>query len=182
MNAVPKPPRAPKEVSDHIEGLCDSIGNAYALILKQKCVKFLGFVDSPIEEAFIVALVAARDLIPNLFQFGIIEDRRAYDTIGGLPDGLYVIPQAIVGVGKYRVDFIFSSVLAGEVIKTLVVELDGHDFHERTKEQASRDKARDRFFASKGWLVMRYTGSDVWNDAVSPVFEVLNVMRGQVAE
>jgi hypothetical protein len=29
-------------------------------------------------------------------------------------------------------------------LSKLVVEVDGHDFHERTKEQAQRDKSRDR--------------------------------------
>lgn len=59
----------------------------------------------------------------------------------------------------------------------IAVELDGHDFHERTKQQASRDKKRDRSLLSKGWSVIRFTGSDViksptdvfmaWNQAVS---------------
>jgi len=180
MTAMQTPPRAYKEVPPHIEGLCDDLGKAYALILKQKCSEVLGHVESPIEELFIVSLVAARDLIPNMFKFGIVGDRNAYASLPDAPDGIYIIPQAVVG--KYRADFIFASVLAGEITKTMVVELDGHDFHERTKEQASRDKARDRFFASKGWLVMRYTGSDVWKDSVSPAFEVLNVMRCKVAK
>lgn len=47
----------------------------------------------------------------------------------------------------------------------LVVECDGHEFHERTKEQASRDKSRDRHLLMEGWPVMRFTGSEIHADA-----------------
>lgn len=43
----------------------------------------------------------------------------------------------------------------------VAVELDGHDFHERTKEQAERDKRRDRSLLSMGWTTIRFTGSEV---------------------
>lgn len=57
----------------------------------------------------------------------------------------------------------------------LAVELDGHDFHERTKEQAQRDKARDRALAAAGYRVLRFTGSEVWRDAGNCVDELLKV-------
>ena len=44
------------------------------------------------------------------------------------------------------------------------VELDGHDFHERMKEQATRDKSRDRLLTSSGWSPIRFSGSEVWRD------------------
>ena len=58
--------------------------------------------------------------------------------------------------GEYRVDFLLryrvvlpkfeDGILVRDVEsdKQMIVECDGHDFHERTKEQASRDKERDR--------------------------------------
>jgi hypothetical protein len=60
-----------------------------------------------------------------------------------------------------RVDFAFVVPWNGVRV---AIELDGHDFHERTKEQASRDKARDRALVADGWRVMRFTGSDVHDD------------------
>jgi Protein of unknown function (DUF559) len=47
----------------------------------------------------------------------------------------------------------------------IVVELDGHDFHELTKEQARRDRSRERLLVRAGFLVLRFTGSEVWRDA-----------------
>ncbi len=66
--------------------------------------------------------------------------------------------------GKHRIDFaIFINVIANEEIK-IVVECDGHNFHEKTKEQAARDKRRDRDLQIAGWKVLRFTGSEIWRD------------------
>lgn len=45
-----------------------------------------------------------------------------------------------------------------------IVEVDGHEFHEKTKEQARRDKKRDRDITFEGFTVLRYTGSEVFNE------------------
>lgn len=57
----------------------------------------------------------------------------------------------------------------------LLVEADGHNFHERTKEQAARDRSRDRFFASRGAVVLRFTGSEIYADADGCACEVVEV-------
>lgn len=46
----------------------------------------------------------------------------------------------------------------------LAVEVDGHDYHERTKEQAARDRQRDRDLQSIGVPTMRFTASEVYHD------------------
>jgi very-short-patch-repair endonuclease len=64
-----------------------------------------------------------------------------------------------LGEKRYRLDFAF---FLGEAM--FAVEIDGHDFHERTKEQARRDKSRDRALTSTGWSVLRFTGSEIYAD------------------
>ncbi len=81
---------------------------------------------------------------------------------------------AQVPVGKYRPD-IFIQVFdqaTGKNWFSLVIECDGHDFHERTKEQASRDKRRDRWFQTRGIAVLRFTGSNIWRDPRACVEEI----------
>jgi very-short-patch-repair endonuclease len=68
-------------------------------------------------------------------------------------------------VGKYRPDFLILADSHGHVFR-FIVEVDGHDFHERTKEQAARDKKRDRWFQSEGYSVLRFTGSEVFRDPI----------------
>lgn len=43
----------------------------------------------------------------------------------------------------------------------LCVYTDGHTYHERTEEQAQRDRNIDRKLQELGFLVLRYTGKDV---------------------
>lgn len=76
-----------------------------------------------------------------------------------------------ITLGSYRVDFLFCVTYCGRV-RLLIVECDGHDFHERTKEQARRDRQRDRFFLSKGVSVMRFTGSEIFRDPEACATEV----------
>ena len=72
-------------------------------------------------------------------------------------------------IGAARVDFAILPMLDGspspQVMCRIAVELDGHDFHERTKEQAKRDKGRDRRLHIDGWTVVRFSGSEVHDDA-----------------
>ena len=63
-------------------------------------------------------------------------------------------------IGNYRVDFMVSF-----MNEQFIIECDGHDFHERTKEQAQRDKKRDRDLQSKGMKVFRFSGSEIWKDS-----------------
>jgi very-short-patch-repair endonuclease len=46
----------------------------------------------------------------------------------------------------------------------LGIELDGHAFHEKTKDQAEKDKARERDLMAMGWTLLRFTGREVWRD------------------
>jgi very-short-patch-repair endonuclease len=65
-------------------------------------------------------------------------------------------------IGDYRVDFVLMD-LDSKV--NVVIECDGHDFHERTKEQAMRDRRRDRDLQAKGYLVLRFTGAEIYRNA-----------------
>jgi very-short-patch-repair endonuclease len=53
------------------------------------------------------------------------------------------------------------------------VEVDGHDFHQRTKEQAQYDKSRDRFMTATEAKVFRFTGSEIYRDPEACALEVL---------
>jgi hypothetical protein len=94
--------------------------------------------------------------------------------------------------GKYRIDFMIDFVQeaysedAGRgleyhniVLQTeppkLGVEIDSHEWHERTKQQAQYDKERERFLISNGWKILRFTGSEVYNNPAKCVEEAIQV-------
>ncbi len=147
--------------------------------LESDYVKMLQLTESPVEQIFFAAAI-------DYFSLDYHEDfKRGQATLTtNYPpsDGIFTLwvePQAkIPGFDfEYRADFLFSLYrYASEGKPRLwgrtVVEIDGHDFHERTKQQASRDKKRDRDLLAEGYYTLRFTGSDIFNDPYSFVEEV----------
>lgn len=81
----------------------------------------------------------------------------------------------------YRVDFllVFSMQETG-FTKKFVVECDGHDYHERTKEQATRDKERDRRLMDAGYYVIRFSGSEIFKDPYKCARQVRDIITKKV--
>ena len=76
--------------------------------------------------------------------------------------------------GKYRPDFTVSLADgAQQHIVRAYIECDGHDFHEKTKAQAARDKRRDRDLTAKGDPIMHFTGSEIWRNPEACAREVM---------
>ena len=90
-------------------------------------------------------------------------------------DGWKTTPQK--QIGKYRVDFLVEGYYFEKPSRfsQIIIECDGHDFHERTKEQAGRDKKRDRELQALGFKVYRFTGSEIWKTDGRCVLESLGV-------
>ena len=71
--------------------------------------------------------------------------------------------------------------LSGKNLKIVkyAIECDGHEFHEKTKEQAARDKKRDNIIQSQGWKIFRFTGSEIWHDAKRVTADALKLALGK---
>lgn len=141
-----------------------------------------GGTESPIEQVFRVALCLCLSRTRAVF----MQCPASFDPRRGL-----VLDEAMaaanklgftgfhqVCIGRYRVDFVLMSRSPSEE-QNLVIECDGHDFHERTKEQAAADKSRDREIQMLGLRLLRFTGREIWADpwgCVDQAFELLNVI------
>lgn len=137
--------------------------------------------DSEIEKLFFLTLwIRTRFATSEHTNLRIVTDANR-SCVAGAEDGdycaLFIEPQA--QIGNYRVDFLILAIdwrlyPKPQVWRKLVVECDGHDFHERTKEQAAKDRSRDRDLILKGFDVFRFTGSELWRDpwkAAQQVFD-----------
>lgn len=76
-------------------------------------------------------------------------------------------------VGPYRADFGIVAATSNDRSLVVAVECDGHDFHEKTKEQVAKDKARDRAFVERDIRVFRFSGAEIWRDAGECADQVL---------
>jgi very-short-patch-repair endonuclease len=82
----------------------------------------------------------------------------------------FVIPYPQHKFGPYTVDFFIGGNIE-ESRPELIIEIDGHQFHEKTKAQAEHDKKRDRFLVGRGFSILRFTGSEIYRDSDSCVKE-----------
>jgi very-short-patch-repair endonuclease len=127
--------------------------------------------ESPIEQLFFCAVWARGSWVDRLeFEW--------CSTIKDLCQCAVGNPKAVcapqVQVGSFRVDFLFAAQMSDSEPSCLVaVECDGHEFHEKTKQQAARDKSRDRELMSYGVKVFRFTGSEIWKNPGACADEVL---------
>jgi very-short-patch-repair endonuclease len=143
--------------------------------------------DSPIEQLFHAALfaVAARGLFSinavgrRVPRFSMEQQWDAMSLIDPLHSCAVIEPQ--VTIAGWRVDFVIHywgyDPENNSVARRIIVECDGHDFHERTKAQAARDRSRDRAAQHEGIPIYRFTGSELWADPVACAEEVLLFME-----
>jgi very-short-patch-repair endonuclease len=90
-----------------------------------------------------------------------------------------LIPQKQVNTdsGTYYLDFLIIPQDKRITEFKIAIELDGHDFHEKTKQQVARDRKRERKIISKGYTMLRFTGSEVYNNPRACINEVADYLE-----
>ncbi len=58
---------------------------------------------------------------------------------------------------------------------SIAMEVDGHNYHERTESQAVNDRRRDRFLTEKGWRVLRFHRQEIESDLSACMQQVKQV-------
>ena len=98
--------------------------------------------------------------------------------VGRIEHGLGVlfVPQLVIN--GYVVDFLGVLVVDEKPSTGVVaIECDGHEWHERTQQQASYDRARDRQLLRLSIPTIRFTGSDINRDAVECAAEIFDTLE-----
>lgn len=72
----------------------------------------------------------------------------------------------------YRIDFAIVMHVKERRIMVFV-ECDGHDFHERTADQAERDRSKDRKIQEAGITILRFTGREIYRSPSKCVVSIL---------
>lgn len=113
---------------------------------------------SPIEVNLLAALLITKGTTLELEEGNTC--RHGIGAFVGYGSGVLAVQQEVAG---YRVDFAAWPVGREGIVdvRRVVIEADGHDFHERTRDQAARDRRMDRELQARGWTVLRFTGSEI---------------------
>jgi hypothetical protein len=85
-----------------------------------------------------------------------------------------VLKQIQVNGQSVRPDMLFWSPANPKF--RLVVECDGFDYHS-DKKAFTKDRQRDRAMFSKGLEVLRFSGSEIYNDPVATGYELADFLR-----
>lgn len=136
----------------------------------------LDLCESPIEQLMALALNSQKEKYASLTDEGdILIIPQAEIAIKSGPGNSNKVNNKSSNKESFRVDFLLRAKVNKKEHK-VIVECDGHEFHERTKEQAARDKQRVRMLVLEGYIVLNYTGSEIWNSPFKCAREALGIM------
>ena len=88
-------------------------------------------------------------------------------------------PRITVDGKKYRADFMVSVEYKGKTGAYYVhylIECDGYEFHQKTKKQVEYDNARTRDLQKCGYIVVRFSGSEIWNHPHNCIMELVSII------
>lgn len=100
---------------------------------------------------------------------------------------LMIFPQAEVEYQNktYRVDFMVSmekyeDKIQDVIQKDIVVECDGHEFHQKTKEQVKHDNEREMQIKLAGYDVLRFSGSQIYEDPIKCANDIIDYALSKI--
>ncbi len=144
------------------------------------CLELDGVKDSPIEQLFWIALRVVA--LANVYR---VADDWDCDPETGVPDGgrpaSVILCSHQFHVGHYRADFgvaLWKPRKKPDELTWWLVELDGHEFHDKDERQRRYEKRRDRHFTTQGYKVLHFTGAEVVRDPFKVAQEVLIAVTG----
>ena len=119
-------------------------------------------------------------------------DPEFIDLIGQFPIGRYFtdfhpnplsyfVNQDIPGMGVAQFEEALRRI-CGVAPKQFAIEIDGHEWHERTPQQAEYDRRRERYFVAGGWTVLRFTAREVFRNPKKCVKETYRLVEPGLLE
>lgn len=165
-------------MTDRYEEVMREVQEDYRNIIEQRFLKKFGATttvekcQSPIEKILYIALFHRLTENRELFE---IKPQKKIKR-----DNTYILVDFEIIVNAWYINETTGE--EGYKNYSLLVECDGHDYHEKTKEQAAKDKSRDRFLASKGYHVLRFTGSEIYNKPHKCANEIVKFISEKTSE
>lgn len=128
---------------------------------------FCEYIESPIEQIFITAFELYMKLNNKEF--------------------IMLFSQMPIKIGKkkYVADFYFEKdkyINCFNTNKRIIIECDGHEFHQKTKEQVKRDNEREYALKMAGYEIIRFSGSQIYNEPFKCAEDTYNYIIKSIEE
>ena len=145
---------------EHVKWNIIPLLSDYQMLLEESLID----CESPIEQLLSMALESLN--IKNIFKFNpfidVIEIEKQKEIL--------------CSKKKYRVDFFIPVIYKNQENKCFIVECDGHEFHQKTKEQVEKDNTRMRDLQKEGYEIIRFSGTEIWHRPYKCASEILNII------
>lgn len=124
-------------------------------------------INSPIEQIFITAF--------DLYQ------------LWNSKENIFLFSQAeiITDNKRYIADFLFETdefVNRFNTNKKIIIECDGYEFHQKTKEQVQHDNEREYDLKMAGYEVLRFSGTQIYNNPIKCAEDTYNYIMKFIKE
>ena len=145
---------------EHVKWNIIPLLSDYQMLLEESLID----CESPIEQLLSMALESLN--VKSIFKFN------------PFIDVIEIEKQKEIQCGKkkYRVDFFIPVIYKNQENKCFVVECDGHEFHQKTKEQVEKDNIRIRDLQKQGYEVIRFSGTEIWHRPYKCADEILKII------
>ena len=128
---------------------------------------FYDDIESPIEQIFKTAFDLYMDLTGKEYIF------------------LFSQKEIKVNDKKYIVDFYFEEdeyVNKFNTDKKIIIECDGYEFHQKTKEQVQKDNEREYNLKMAGYEILRFSGTQIYNNPFKCAEDTYNYIIKRIGE
>lgn len=130
-------------------------------------------VASPIEAIFLAWFAAVESLMDRDVCSAVLEPQ----TVVTLTNGTVYRLDFSLTVGDQHFVNRCHALGLTEHMPKIAIELDGHDYHEKTKEQVAYRNQRDRDLQAAGWTVLHFSGSEIHRDPLKCATSALAFAR-----
>lgn len=164
----------PENVNAFVEECSSIVGNYEQELFYMSAMSGIEDRTSPIEQLFESAILALTQIIGEKCDF-------FRGGNGWTFSGIQICPQH--KIGKYKADYLLCKQNNDVIANTkgsidIIVELDGHAFHDKDERQRRYEKKRDRDMQKLGYKVFRYTGSEIVKDPFAAAIECVSYLTG----
>ena len=114
--------------------------------------------ESPIEEIFSIAFDYVGEKLKTPYN---LESQKEISTSNGK---------------TYRADFYYECKCGYR----LIIECDGHDFHEKTKEQVAKNNERDFDLKKDGYDIIHFSGSQIYREPLKCAYDAVLYITSKI--